>query len=98
MLGLLGLTSIGLGGTRDSCRWRRVTWAVCGALFALAVLGIFSSGFVVLLSLVLLGSAGLLAAARGGQRARTNLGIFVASAGTNFTTLLAVIGLGRAGH
>ena len=63
-LGFVGLVSVALSNIRSAWVWSKFTWAICGALIVLTILGAFSIGPYVMWAVLCFALAGALAWAR----------------------------------
>lgn len=94
-LGLLGFVAVALSNIHQAWIWNKVTWAVCGALLVLMIVGAFSIGPYVMLAALCFGIAAALAWARekphiAADALALGLGVFV-----NFLLLFVFILFGR---
>ena len=95
ILGILGFLSAYGGRTPSSALWRKIAWVVAGALIPLVILGAFSIGLFVLVSLLFfLGSTIFLSMQRK-EKWLDYLGMFFIGTVSNLGLLLFFVAIGR---
>lgn len=95
ILGILGFLSAYWGRKPSSALWRKIAWVVAGALVPLVILGAFSIGLFVLVSLLFfLGSAILLAMQRK-EKWLDHLGMIFIGTVSNLGFLLLFVAIGN---
>jgi hypothetical protein len=93
LLGAVG-TIAAFGDQRsERSGWTNIRWAVCGALFGLLILGLFSIGPLVLLAALSFLGAAMLADRRYQRRMNAPLGVLTAGTVGNIGLLLTMISL-----
>ncbi len=80
ILGVIGLAGVVLDRERSSPRWGKLSWAVAGALGAMAVLGAWSIGWLYAPAAAAFAGAGVVADRRRGRSVVRNLGLVVLAA------------------
>jgi hypothetical protein len=95
-LGLIGLVSVALGNLAQPWIWNKLTWAVCGALVVLMIVGAFSIGPYVMLAALCFGLAGALAWARDKPHVGADLLALAHGGLGNLVLLFVFILFGRA--
>ena len=94
-LGLLGFVSVALSNIHQAWIWSKLTWAICGALIVLMILGAFSIGPYVMWAMLCFAIAGALAWAHQKPRLGADLLALTLGAFGNLMLLLTFILLGR---
>ncbi len=92
-LGLVGMLAVALNSDARTLRWGSLTWAICGSLTALMVIGGFSIGPLLFWAVLAFALAGVLANRRRGRKILYDLGIFVLGAVSNAAILLLLIAI-----
>jgi hypothetical protein len=90
-LGMLGFLGAYLGRKSGSIYWRKIAWCAAGALLPLVILGAWSIGTLVLVSLLLLLGSSALIALQTKEKWLPCLGFFLASAMCNLGLLWIII-------
>ena len=90
-LGLAGMLAVVLDSEERTPRWGSLTWAVCGGLTALMVIGVFSIGPLLFWAVLAFVLASVLADWRRGRKILYDLGIFTLGAVCNAAILLLLI-------
>ena len=91
LLGLAGILAVVLDSDERTLRWGRLTWAICGGLTALMVIGAFSIGPLLFWAILAFALAGFLANRRRARKFLYDLGIFMLGAVCNAAILLLLI-------
>jgi hypothetical protein len=94
-LGLLGLAFVAPSNIHQAWIWSKFTWAICGALVVLMILGAFSIGPYVMWAVLCFAIAGALAWAYQKPRLVADLLALALGAFGNLLLLLTFILLGR---
>ena len=92
-LGLVGMLAVALNSDDRTLRWGSLTWAICGGLTALTVIGAFSIGPLLFWAVLAFALAGVLADWRRGRKILTDLGVFTLGAVCNAAILLLLIAI-----
>lgn len=95
ILGVLGCLGAYFGRKPFSARWRKVSWFVAGALIPLVILGAFSIGPLVLVSLLFFLASTLLIAIQKKEKWLEHLGLLMVGAVGNLGLLLLFIAIGN---
>jgi hypothetical protein len=90
-LGLIGMLAVVLNGDERTSSWGRLTWAACGGLTALMIIGAFSIGPLLFWAVLAFALAGFLVDWRKGREILYDLGIFALGAVGNAAILLLLI-------
>jgi uncharacterized membrane protein HdeD (DUF308 family) len=93
LLGALGMIAAFGDRRSDPSRWTTVRWFICGALFGLLLLGVFSIGPLVLVAALAFLVAVMLAERERQHRVRVPLGILTAGTLGNVGLLLTLLSL-----
>jgi len=92
-LGIVGMLAAALNSDKRTLRWGSLTWAICGSLTALMVIGGFSIGPLLFWAVLAFALAGVLANWRRGRKILYDLGIFALGAVFNAAILLLLIAI-----
>lgn len=95
MLGVLGFLGAYFGRIPSSAHWRKVSWLSAGALIPLVILGAFSIGPFVLVSLIFFLASTLLIAIHKERKWPEHLGLLMVGAVANLGLLLLFIAIGN---
>ena len=95
LLGVMGMIAAFGDRRSERSRWITLRWVVCGALFGLLILGIFSIGPVVLLAALAFLGAVMLAERQHQRRVSVPLGVLTTGTVGNIGLLITLIILAR---
>jgi hypothetical protein len=98
LLGLAGLVAVARDQDNHTLRWGTVTWAACGGLIALTVIGAWSIGTLLLWAVLAFALAGIFSDLRRDRKILSSLGVLAFGAIGNAILLLLLIIAARAGH
>jgi len=93
LLGILGMIAAFGDHRLKHSRWRSVRWLVCGALFGLLILGVFSIGPLVLLAALAFLAAVMLAEPEHKRSLTVPVGLLTAGTLGNVSLLLLLLSL-----
>ena len=93
LLGVVGAIAAVCDRRSEQSLWTNLRWAVCGALFGLLILGIFSIGPLVLFAALSFLGAALLAGRRHQRGLNAQLGVLTVGTVGNVGLLLTLISL-----
>jgi uncharacterized membrane protein HdeD (DUF308 family) len=92
LLGVVGAIAAFRDHQSDRSRWATLRWVICGGLFGLSILGVFSIGPLVLCAALTFLGAAMLADQRYHRRLR-RVGVLIAGTVGNMAVLLLLVGL-----
>lgn len=95
ILGVLGFLGVYFGKKTSPTCWQKTVWFATGALIPLVILGAFSIGLFVLVSLLFFLISAILITIQEKLRWRDNLGLLMVGAVCNLGLLLLFIALGN---
>lgn len=91
LLGLAGLITVGFDSGEHTSQWGIATWAVCGGLAAIMIIGAWTIGPLLLFAVVAFAIAALLADRRRGRNVLSNAWVGVVGAAANAVLLFLFI-------
>lgn len=95
ILGILGFLSAYGSRTPSSALWRKIAWVVVGALIPLVILGAFSIGLFVLVSLLFFLGSTIFLSMQKKEKWLDHLGMFFIGTVSNLGFLLLFVAIGQ---